>query len=114
VVLYGLQGDAVLSVIGLLQVAVMVGFSDNRGYGGGELVGIERTLSRTFRTAWSMTWIKYSLPNPSLITESAKMADMISRSPKGLCGGNDFRDQFLKGDRLSAGKAKGHQVEKSR
>jgi hypothetical protein len=62
----------------------------------------------------NMHEIQDSLPKPSLTPEPAKMADMISISPKGLCGGNDFRDQFLKEDRLSAGKAKGHQVEKSR
>jgi len=30
---------------------------------------------------------------------------MICTSSKVICGGNDFRDQFLKEDRLSSGKA---------
>jgi hypothetical protein len=54
------------------------------------------------------------LPKPSLITGPAKIPDMISISSVGLCGGNDFRDQFFKEDRLSAGKAEGHQGEKRR
>jgi hypothetical protein len=54
------------------------------------------------------------LPNPSFINESAKMADMICISPKGLCGGNDFRYPFFKEGKLPAGKAGNHQGKKSR
>jgi hypothetical protein len=32
-----------------------------------------------------------TLPNPSLITEPAKTADMISISSRGICGEDDFR-----------------------
>jgi hypothetical protein len=30
------------------------------------------------------------LPDPSLITEPAKVADMFCISSKGVCGGHDF------------------------
>ena len=53
------------------------------------------------------------LPKPSLIPESAKTADMICISSKGICGGNDFSRARLKEGRLSAGKAGIHQAEKS-
>jgi hypothetical protein len=36
------------------------------------------------------------LPNPSLITEAAKTAYMISISSRGNCGEDDFRCPFLK------------------
>jgi hypothetical protein len=54
------------------------------------------------------------LPKPSLTPEPAKTADMNSISGMNLCGGNDFSRARLKEDGFSAGKAGGHQVEKSR
>ena len=57
--------------------------------------------------------IATSLPNPSLITESPKSADMISISSMGICGEDDSRCPRLKEVRLVAGMAGGHQVEKS-
>jgi hypothetical protein len=55
-----------------------------------------------------------NLPNPSLITEPAKTADMISISSKGICGEDGFGGQRLKKAIIPAGKAGGHQVKKSR
>jgi hypothetical protein len=55
-----------------------------------------------------------SLPKSKLIPALPKIADMVSISSKGLCGGNDFRCTHLKEGRLSSAKAWGHQVEKSR
>ena len=54
------------------------------------------------------------LPNCSIITNRAKIADMISISSEGLCGVEDFRGPRLNGARLTVGKAGGHRVEKSR
>jgi hypothetical protein len=54
------------------------------------------------------------LPNPSLITEPAKTAEMICISSKGFCGEDDCGYPRLKKARLPAGKAGSHQVEKSR
>jgi hypothetical protein len=45
-----------------------------------------------------------TLPNLSLITEAAKIADMVSIYFKGVCGGNNFSRARLKEDGLSDGK----------
>jgi len=49
--------------------------------------------------------LQYTLPKPSLITERAKMADMISISSIDICGEDDFRCPRLNGARLAVGKA---------
>jgi hypothetical protein len=54
------------------------------------------------------------LPDPFLITEPAKAADMFCISSKSLCGGNDFTCARLKEGRFSAGKAGGHWGKRSR
>jgi hypothetical protein len=54
------------------------------------------------------------LPKSALIADPAKAIDMIFISAKVLCGGNDFRYQFLKEVRLSGGKAGGHWGKNSR
>jgi hypothetical protein len=46
----------------------------------------------------------YILPNPSLITEPVKTADMICISSRGACGEEGFRCLRLKEARLAAGK----------
>jgi hypothetical protein len=55
-----------------------------------------------------------NLPNPFIITEPSKTADMTSISSKGICGEEDFRHLGLKEARLSAEMARGFQVEKYR
>jgi hypothetical protein len=55
-----------------------------------------------------------NFPNPSIITEAGKTAYMFSIYSQGFCGEEDISCPRLKDARLSAGKAGGHQVEKSR
>jgi hypothetical protein len=54
------------------------------------------------------------LPDPSLITEPVKVAEMICISSQGLCGEDDFGFRGWWHARLSAKKRVIHQVEKSR
>jgi hypothetical protein len=44
-----------------------------------------------FFSTKSISEIAKILPNSCLITKSGKTADMIFRSSKGVCEGNDFR-----------------------
>jgi hypothetical protein len=54
--------------------------------------------------------LPYNLPNPSLITEQAITAEMISISSQGLCGEDDFRCRIEKESIISGVKERNYSV----